>query len=51
MGGWSIDLTLEMVTRQHEDVDICVFREYVQGVLDYFCRLGHISCDPSRTSA
>ena len=35
-GGWSIDLALGKVTRQHEDVDICVFREQVQGVLDYF---------------
>lgn len=36
-GGWSIDLALGTVTRPHEDVDICVFREHVQGVLDYFC--------------
>ena len=36
-GGWSIDLALGAVTRQHEDVDICVFRDHVQGVLDYFC--------------
>lgn len=36
-GGWSIDLALGTVTRQHEDVDICVFREDVNGVLDYFC--------------
>ncbi|QSO47363.1 nucleotidyltransferase domain-containing protein [Alicyclobacillus mengziensis] len=35
-GGWSIDLALGAVTRQHEDVDICVFRQHVQGVLDYF---------------
>ena len=35
-GGWSIDLALGTITRHHEDVDICVFREHVQGVLDYF---------------
>ena len=36
-GGWSIDLALGTVTRQHDDVDIYVFREHVQGVLNYFC--------------
>lgn len=35
-GGWSIDLALEKVTRQHDDVDICVFRDDAQRVLDYF---------------
>lgn len=35
-GGWSIDLALGKVTRPHEDVDICVSRDHVQGVLDYF---------------
>nr|WP_169794776.1 hypothetical protein [Alicyclobacillus kakegawensis] len=35
-GGWAIDLALGRITRAHEDVDICVFREYAQELLDYF---------------
>jgi hypothetical protein len=35
-GGWAIDLRLGKVTREHEDVDICIFREYTQKILDYF---------------
>ncbi|WP_081841469.1 nucleotidyltransferase domain-containing protein [Alicyclobacillus macrosporangiidus] len=35
-GGWAIDLALGKVTREHEDVDICVFREHTQAVLDHF---------------
>jgi len=35
-GGWSIDLTIGRKTREHQDMDIVVFREYVQDVLNYF---------------
>jgi hypothetical protein len=35
-GGWSIDLAIGRKTREHKDMDIVVFREYIQDVLDYF---------------
>ncbi|KRD91784.1 hypothetical protein ASE51_14765 [Bacillus sp. Root147] len=35
-GGWSIDLGIGKVTREHEDVDICIFREHALEVLSYF---------------
>lgn len=35
-GGWSIDLFIGRKSRDHKDMDIVVFREYVQNVLDYF---------------
>jgi hypothetical protein len=35
-GGWSIDLGIGKVTRDHEDVDICIFREHALEVLSYF---------------
>ncbi|HZG59866.1 MAG TPA: hypothetical protein VEY68_05265 [Anoxybacillus sp.] len=35
-GGWAIDLGVGKVTRKYEDVDICIFREYTQEILDYF---------------
>jgi hypothetical protein len=34
-GGWAIDLGVGKVTRKYEDVDICIFREYTQEILDY----------------
>lgn len=35
-GGWAVDLGLRCMTREHEDIDICVYREDIQAVLDYF---------------
>lgn len=35
-GGWSIDLAIGRKTREHEDIDLVVFREYIQDVLEYF---------------
>lgn len=35
-GGWSIDLGIGRITRKHEDMDICVFREHGAEVLAYF---------------
>jgi hypothetical protein len=35
-GGWAIDLGIGKVTRDHEDVDICIFREHALEVLSYF---------------
>jgi Aminoglycoside-2''-adenylyltransferase len=35
-GGWAIDLAIGKKTREHEDIDIVVFRENIQDVLDYF---------------
>ncbi|MDC2866325.1 nucleotidyltransferase domain-containing protein [Bacillus sp. BP-3] len=35
-GGWSIDLGMGKITREHEDIDICIFREHAQEVLNYF---------------
>ncbi|WP_179862773.1 nucleotidyltransferase domain-containing protein [Bacillus pseudomycoides] len=35
-GGWSIDLGIGKITREHEDIDICIFRENAQEVLNYF---------------
>nr|WP_141500424.1 DUF5071 domain-containing protein [Paenibacillus luteus] len=34
-GGWAVDLGLGCMTREHEDIDICVYREDAQAVLDY----------------
>jgi hypothetical protein len=35
-GGWCIDLGIGKITREHEDVDICIFREHAEEVLHYF---------------
>jgi hypothetical protein len=35
-GGWSIDLAIGRKTREHKDMDIVVFREYIPDVLAYF---------------
>ncbi|WP_124052242.1 nucleotidyltransferase domain-containing protein [Priestia endophytica] len=34
--GWSIDLGIGNVTRDHKDIDICIFREHALEVLSYF---------------
>nr|WP_180955178.1 hypothetical protein [Peribacillus deserti] len=36
-GGWAIDLGIGYITRQHEDIDICIYREHTRYLLDYFC--------------
>lgn len=35
-GGWAIDLALGRLTRRHDDVDICVFRENVKEFIEFF---------------
>ncbi|MNH83724.1 hypothetical protein D3C73_361250 [compost metagenome] len=35
-GGWTIDLLLNEITRNHKDIDICIFREDAQYALHYF---------------
>jgi hypothetical protein len=35
-GGWTIDLALGEVTREHKDMDICIFRENIDYALTYF---------------
>ncbi|MNJ53887.1 hypothetical protein D3C77_493030 [compost metagenome] len=35
-GGWTIDLLVNEVTRDHKDMDICIFREDVEYALRYF---------------
>ena len=35
-GGWAIDLGIGKQTREHEDLDICIFREHTSEVLNYF---------------
>ena len=35
-GGWSIDLGIGKITREHEDMDICIFRENIVAILTYF---------------
>ncbi|PEZ03749.1 hypothetical protein CN326_17905 [Bacillus sp. AFS018417] len=35
-GGWAIDLGIGVVTRTHEDIDICIFREHAEEVFTYF---------------
>ncbi|SFU90262.1 nucleotidyltransferase domain-containing protein [Alicyclobacillus macrosporangiidus] len=36
VGGWALDLALGRVTREHDDLDVCVFREDVASLLHYF---------------
>lgn len=35
-GGWAIDLAIGRVTREHGDIDICIFRESLPQFLNYF---------------
>ena len=35
-GGWSLDLAAGVVCREHEDIDICIFREHTAAALQYF---------------
>jgi hypothetical protein len=35
-GGWCIDLGIDEITREHEDIDICIFREHAETILQYF---------------
>ncbi|MFC5700383.1 nucleotidyltransferase domain-containing protein [Cohnella faecalis] len=35
-GGWSIDLAVGEKTRNHKDMDICIFREDVEYALEHF---------------
>lgn len=38
-GGWSIDIGLGKITREHHDLDICIFREDLMDVIAFFSRL------------
>jgi len=35
-GGWAIDLAIGNVTREHKDIDLCIFREDAADLLSYF---------------
>ena len=35
-GGWAIDLSVGRVTRQHDDIDFCIFRDSISELLDHF---------------
>ncbi|WNR46908.1 nucleotidyltransferase domain-containing protein [Paenibacillus roseipurpureus] len=35
-GGWVIDIALGKVTREHDDLDICIYREDANEALRYF---------------
>ncbi|TCZ79345.1 hypothetical protein E0485_05655 [Paenibacillus albiflavus] len=35
-GGWTIDLLINEITRDHKDMDICIFREDAEYALQYF---------------
>lgn len=35
-GGWTIDLAVNEVTREHKDIDICIFREDAEYTINYF---------------
>jgi len=35
-GGWAIDLAIGRVTRKHDDIDFCIFRESLPLLLNYF---------------
>ncbi|MFD1176012.1 nucleotidyltransferase domain-containing protein [Paenibacillus puldeungensis] len=35
-GGWAIDLAVGKATREHKDIDICVFREDANYTINYF---------------
>lgn len=35
-GGWTIDLDVNDITRNHKDMDICIFREDTRYAIEYF---------------
>ncbi|MFD2610827.1 nucleotidyltransferase domain-containing protein [Paenibacillus gansuensis] len=35
-GGWVVDIALGRVTREHDDLDICIYREDAKEALRYF---------------
>lgn len=35
-GGWVVDIALGRVTREHDDLDICIYREDAKEALQYF---------------
>lgn len=35
-GGWTIDLAIDQITREHKDLDLCIFREDATYLLNYF---------------
>jgi len=35
-GGWAIDLAIGRITRQHSDIDFCIFRDSLPQFLNYF---------------
>ena len=35
-GGWALDIAAGQVTREHEDLDICILREHTEAVFSYF---------------
>jgi aminoglycoside-2''-adenylyltransferase len=39
-GGWAIDLFLDRVTREHQDVEVAIFRQDQSRLQDYLCDRG-----------
>ncbi|ARU62823.1 hypothetical protein CBW65_18975 [Tumebacillus avium] len=35
-GGWALDVAGGRVYREHEDLDICIYREHMPAILEYF---------------
>ena len=50
-GGWAIDLFLERVTREHGDIDFCVFRDSLGILLAHFSAWERIVCIPGVADA
>lgn len=37
-GGWALDLHIGRQTREHEDIDVIIFRQDQQEVYSYLCK-------------
>lgn len=35
-GGWALDVAAGRVSREHEDLDICIFREHAHAIFEHF---------------
>ena len=46
-GGWAIDLAIGRITREHGDIDFCIFRESLHQFLNYFKEWKIEVCVPS----
>lgn len=46
-GGWAIDLACGRITRSHQDVDFCVFRDSLPSLFTHFSEWEKIVCGPN----